>query len=498
MSKKPASYSYLFDRYRLSVVSKELLYEDHTIPLNRTQFEILHILVENHGEFVRKDKLVDDVCGNSSAGPNTIEQAILNLRGKLHDPSRESRFIETKRGAGYRFIATVRKVSDEDFNEQPLALEEPSGDEKFSARERDEGHRPTEPAARTVVAAADSKDGILTFREWRHGLGQTVTWGLVLTVILTLAVSAAFYLSGDTRKWAMPVVSIVQFFVIFFALVYPLRGPKELRLNREEMEEDSQLNKDIRTATGYERPSDWKTASEIAKDALERYTKYWQYLLGSWLLLYALLTFIGYEGLNLNTLSAQRDLSQQEIALRIATTTFNNCNTLMIVLCFSILNEPVVNRSGKRKIKDASWTKGAAFVIVFLVIEVSLVAVPTPFQKADILKVTSSVSGIAGGIAMALYFGRLQSKFLGPPPWLLITLYSYTAIQPLFMFLAAPEVWAVILLDVALILKCLLYLYMAWLFQSGRLLFYLVRVRRTYQKVEMEWQDFRKVLEEES
>jgi hypothetical protein len=66
------------------------------------------------------------------------------------------------------------------------------------------------------------------------------------------------------------------------------------------------------------------------------------------------------------------------------------------------------------------------------------------------------------------------------------------------MFLAAPEVWAVILLDVALILKCLLYLYMAWLFQSGRLLFYLVRVRRTYQKVEMEWQDFRKVLDEES
>ena len=494
---KPASYSYLFDRYRLSVASKELLYEDHPIPLNRTQFEILHILVENHGEFVKKDRLVDDVCGNSSAGHNTIEQAILNLRGKLHDASRESRFIETKRGAGYRFIANVRKVSDEDFNKQSLMPEEPARDEKLSDQSGDESVRRAEIALKNV-APSYSKDGMLTFQEWRHGLGKAVTWGLIISVILTVAVSAAFYASADARKWAMPVVCIAQFFVIFFALVYPLNGPKELRLGREDREEDSQLNRDIRRATGYERASDWKTASEIAKDALERYTKYWQYLLGSWLLLYALLTFIGYEGLNLSSLSAQRDLSQQEIALRIATTTFNNCNTLMILLCFSILNEPVVNRSGKRKIKDASWIKGAAFVFVFLVIEISLVAVPTPFQKGDILKVTSSVSGIAGGIAMALYFGRLQSKFLGPPPWLLITLYSYTAIQPLFMFLAAPEVWAVILLDVALILKCLLYLYMAWLFQSGRLLFYLVRVRRTYQKVEMEWQDFRKVLDEES
>jgi DNA-binding winged helix-turn-helix (wHTH) protein/heme/copper-type cytochrome/quinol oxidase subunit 4 len=494
---KPASHSFIFDRYRLSVASKELLYEDHPIPLNRIQFEILHILVVNHGEFVRKDKLVNDVYGNSSAGPNTIEQAILNLRGKLHDASKESRFIETKRGMGYRFIANVRKVSDEDFNEKTLTVGDAIQDEKLSAQGSDAATQTAQPVFKTV-AAEHSKDGMLTFQAWRHGHGKPLTWGLIISVILTVAVSTAFYVSVDTRKWAMPVVCIVQFFVIFFALVYPLHEPKGLRTNREDAEEDSQLNKDIRTSTGYERSSAWNIASETAKDALERYTKYWQYLLASWLLLYALLTFIGYGGLNLNNLSAQRDLSQQEIALRIATTTFNNCNTLMIILCFFILNEPIINRSGKRKMKDASWTKGAAFVIVFLVIEISLVAVPTPFQKSDILKVTSSVSGIAGGIAMALYFGRLQSKFLGPPPWLLITLYSYTAIQPLFMFLAAPEVWAVILLDVALILKCLLYLYMAWLFQSGRLLFYLVRVRRTYQKVEMEWQDFRKVLEEES
>lgn len=107
---KPVSYSYIFDRYRLSVTDKELLSEDHPIPLNRMQFEILQILVENHGEFVGKDRLVTEVCGNSSAGPNAVEQAILNLRGKLHDASKESRFIEKVESEWQDF----RKVLEED------------------------------------------------------------------------------------------------------------------------------------------------------------------------------------------------------------------------------------------------------------------------------------------------------------------------------------------------------------------------------------------------
>ena len=114
---------------------------------------------------------------------------------------------------------------------------------------------------------------------------------------------------------------------------------------------------------------------------------------------------------------------------------------------------------------------------------------------ANIRKGATLTSGVAGAIAMALLVGRLQSKFLGPRLWLLIALYSYTAIQPLFLYLEKNDIWAVVLIDFALILKCLLYLYTAWLFQSGDLLFYFARVRRIYRTVPEQRKAFRKLLD---
>jgi len=161
-----------------------------------------------------------------------------------------------------------------------------------------------------------------------------------------------------------------------------------------------------------------------------------------------------------------------------------------------MLNKPIELKKRKRSISDTSVSVGAAFVVSFTLIEILLITLPIPMEKHRILQWSGWISGIIGGIAMALYVGRLQSKFLGPPPLLVIALYSYTAIQSLFVFLEEGQVAAVILMDLALFLKYVLFLYMTWLFQSGRLLFYLVRVRRTYGEVKSEWQGFRNVLEE--
>ncbi len=107
---------------------------------------------------------------------------------------------------------------------------------------------------------------------------------------------------------------------------------------------------------------------------------------------------------------------------------------------------------------------------------------------------------------MALYVGRLQSKFLGPSPGIVMALYSYTAIQSLFIFLVGvPEgkqifdkqtitLIAVLLINIALLLKCLLYLYMTRLFQSGDLLFYFLKVRQTFLNVDEERLLFRERL----
>jgi hypothetical protein len=49
-----------------------------------------------------------------------------------------------------------------------------------------------------------------------------------------------------------------------------------------------------------------------------------------------------------------------------------------------------------------------------------------------------------------------------------------------------------------LVSEMLAYPLYVWLFQSGRLLFYLVRVRRAHNQVDDEWKHFREVLQEES
>ena len=111
------------------------------------------------------------------------------------------------------------------------------------------------------------------------------------------------------------------------------------------------------------------------------------------------------------------------------------------------------------------------------------------------------ISGIGGGIAMSLFVARFQSKFLKISLWILTPLYLYIVIQPLFVFIGNSESGKMLseleptVIYVALILKCILILYMFWLFESGRLLFYLVRVRRTKDDVDKWWNDFRNLLE---
>ena len=67
--------------------------------------------------------------------------------------------------------------------------------------------------------------------------------------------------------------------------------------------------------------------------------------------------------------------------------------------------------------------------------------------------------------------------------------YLYAVIQPLYLFIPDPK-GGVVIIEAALVLKCLLYLYMAWLFSSGRLLFNLVRVKLMFETVDAEWKAF--------
>jgi DNA-binding winged helix-turn-helix (wHTH) protein len=468
---KPASYSYKFDRFRLSIVDKTL-HEDGVIGLSDTQFKTLLKLIENKGEGVDKKKLAREV-GTPTSGPGFIETAIKDLRIKLRDPKEEGRFIRTGSGT-YSFVADVIKVQDVDLG----GSREP---EPYSAQPEDE-----------IASPDDLIDGTISLRELWRGSGKIVKWVLSLGVILTAAISIS-QLIGPDYKSASSYASRAQVLVLLAALAGSMSKAKEFRQLLEDAEVADQSNQPI-SAIVYDDPE----ARKIAKDAQEMSTKYWRGILFTWVIFYGVLTFLLIPGIEedvraLKTLSIASDL-------------FNNLNTLLVILCYDVLNRPTEIRKGRASIGDSRFFIGLGFVIAFLVLEILSVRPHIHEEITEtkyVLTEWGLFSGVIGGIAVALLIGRLQSAFLGPPRWLIILLYFYIAIQPLYVHFAqrnsAEEIRiAVALINAALILKCLLYLYIAFLLKSGRLLFYLVLVRRTHQKIGREWQNFQALLDGEN
>jgi hypothetical protein len=283
--------------------------------------------------------------------------------------------------------------------------------------------------------------------------------------------------------------SIAQFVVILLALVYQVKGPKAFSRAEEHLEEE------VRRASGYDDADQWSEAKEIATSALNDYTKYWQAILLSWCLLYFCFFLMYYFQLYPERIGQPESPLLGIYGLSLCCTLFTNSNSLIIALSYVILNKPTVGKDADRSISEIPLLPGLAIVMTVTLIEGTLLFSYPKEDSVTILTAFDWASGMAAGIMMALYVGRMQSKFLGPSPILLFFLYSYIAIQPLYIYVAHfYKGWTVLILDAALILKCLLCLYMIKLFRSGRLLFYFVRVRRTYQTVEHDWAHFRKIL----
>lgn len=84
------------------------------VELTSTEFELLYTLMRNPGRPFRRDQLLDALQSTvepaldmDPAYERTIDAHIKNLRQKLGEAGRNSRFIETVHGVGYRFGTPV-------------------------------------------------------------------------------------------------------------------------------------------------------------------------------------------------------------------------------------------------------------------------------------------------------------------------------------------------------------------------------------------------------
>lgn len=105
---------YEFGEYRLDLHQKQLLQEGENIPLPPKVFELLTVLVENHGKLVSRDELMETVWRETFVEESSLRFCIHSLRKALNTKNGKTNFIETVPKRGYRFNAEVKIFSSEE------------------------------------------------------------------------------------------------------------------------------------------------------------------------------------------------------------------------------------------------------------------------------------------------------------------------------------------------------------------------------------------------
>ena len=106
-NKKPV---YQFGEFHLDTNSYVLLTKGQPVPLTPKLFDVLLVLVENSGNLVLKEELLERVWKESFVEEGNLNRHISLLRKALGESSAEPRFIETVPKRGFRFKATVTTV----------------------------------------------------------------------------------------------------------------------------------------------------------------------------------------------------------------------------------------------------------------------------------------------------------------------------------------------------------------------------------------------------
>ncbi len=109
-----------FGPYQLDVANAQLRRGHKLLPLPNKAFEVLRYLVEQAGQLVTKERLLQTVWVDSVVTETVLTNCIGELRQVLRDKAKKPRFIETVHRRGYRFIAplSTSPVQGSTFNVQ--------------------------------------------------------------------------------------------------------------------------------------------------------------------------------------------------------------------------------------------------------------------------------------------------------------------------------------------------------------------------------------------
>lgn len=110
---KAADSTFFFGEFELNCAKRMLLRSGVPLALNAKAFDLLAVLVANHGTVVTKSELFEIVWEGQFVEENNLTVHVSALRKLLDDTGNPKRFISTIPGKGYSFVAEVIDSSDE-------------------------------------------------------------------------------------------------------------------------------------------------------------------------------------------------------------------------------------------------------------------------------------------------------------------------------------------------------------------------------------------------
>ncbi|WP_010606948.1 response regulator transcription factor [Pseudoalteromonas maricaloris] len=100
----------LFDGLSINLESKSVMVTQQTPALTAVEFELLLTMAKQPQQVFSRAQLIEQVWGSDAPiTDRAVDTHLANLRKKLGDSKAEPKFIATRYGQGYQFIA--RKVS---------------------------------------------------------------------------------------------------------------------------------------------------------------------------------------------------------------------------------------------------------------------------------------------------------------------------------------------------------------------------------------------------
>ncbi|HXG66582.1 MAG TPA: tetratricopeptide repeat protein [Blastocatellia bacterium] len=185
---QPVRY-YEFNSFRLDTFNRCLLRGGQTLPLQQKSYDVLLLLVQNHGRVVTKDEFSDQAWVEVNVGEEALRWHIKQLRTVLGDDPKNPHFIKTIPKKGYCFIAEVTELPDDnspppEIASGPLPLPEEEG--------RDQEPR-EQPQPATGVRAPQQSPPAPVARSVRRPI-------LIVTTLIFLAVVVPLALNWIMRR----------------------------------------------------------------------------------------------------------------------------------------------------------------------------------------------------------------------------------------------------------------------------------------------------------